>query len=201
MTRKKDAQTPAGTTKGGGVYPLAPTLPYIQEVTPVTIVSAIDDKGQQQPYQIAPDTGIFDAYELQGGSKQEIANGATLRSDPIDMSQFDSLIFYIACNLPTVAGNEEIDLVSLGNLTADDGTQLNLRGSSAPDGLQSKIAGVDAVFVDTLNDPSQTVGTGDNYYQYKVSGLHGMYVGISLKNNGDTASFGVYARKVAFRGT
>ena len=62
MVRKKDAQTPAGTSKGGGVYPLAPTLPYIQEVTPVTIVSAIDSKGQQQPYQIAQDSGIINAF-------------------------------------------------------------------------------------------------------------------------------------------
>ncbi len=200
MVRKKDVQTPAGTTKGGGVYPLAPTLPYIQEVTPVTIVSAIDNRGKQQPFAVAPETGIIDAYELQGGSAQTIANGGSLISDTIDCSLHDSIVFYFACSVPQLGNTLNIDMVSQGILTADNGFVMNLQGYTTAEGLQILEHGNSITTASEVLDDVHSPSFTPNMTQYKICNLHGMSVAILLRNGGDTGAFDLYYKLVGFKG-
>ena len=196
MVRKKDAQTPAGTTKGGGVYPLAPTMPYIQEVTPVTIVSAIDNRGKQQPYAVAPDTGILDSFDLQGGSVA-IADGATARSDPIDMSLYDSVILYPYASVPLLPGTLEFDICGGGVVTADDGTHLTMSTGL----LQIKHATDSVLFTDMLNDPDVTTDSATTLTQYKITDLHGLFIRIAIKNDtGGALTMNMYHKQVGFKG-
>jgi len=200
MVRQKDAQTPAGTAKGGGVYPLAPTLPYIQEVTPVTIISTVDNKGKQQPYTIAPDTGILDSFELQGGDSGSIADGATAVSDPIDMSLYDSLILYPYASVPLLPDKIEFDVIGGGSITADDGTQL-IMANSAGSLIQIKHATDSLLFTDLLNDPDTTPDSATTLTQYKITALHGLFISIAIKNDtGGALTMNMYHKKVRFLG-
>lgn len=200
MVRTKDAQTPAGTAKGGGVYPLAPTLPYIQEVTPVTIVSTVDTNGKQQPYTIAPDTGILDSFKLQGGDSGAVADGATAVSDPIDMSLYDSLILYPYASVPLLPDKIEFDVIGGGSITADDGTQL-IMDNSAGSLIQIKHATDSLLFTDLLNDPDTTPDSATTLTQYKITALHGLFISIAIKNDtGGALTMNMYHKKVRFLG-
>lgn len=198
--RTKDAQLPAGTVKGGSVFPLSPTLPFKQQVTPVCIVSTVDTKGKQQPYTVAPDTGVLDSFLLQGGDSGAISNGASAISDPIDMSLYDSLIIYPYASVPLLPNTLEIDVVGGGQVTADDGTLLTM-DASAGSLIQIKHATDSLLFTDVLNDPDTTPDSATTLTQYKITALHGFQISIAIKNDtGGTLTMNMYHKKVGFVG-
>lgn len=198
--RTKDVQLPSGTRKGSSVYPLAPTLPFKQQITPVTLVSAIDTNGKQQPYMVAPDTGILNAFELQGGSAT-IADGGTAVSDVIDMSLHDTLILFPWASAPLLPGTLEIDVVGAGIVQADDGTAIGMNSSTSGQ-TQIKHLTDSVLFTDLLNDPDVTTDSAVTALrQYKITGLHGLMVGIAIKNDtGSSLVMNCYQKKVRFMG-
>lgn len=197
---KRISPTPSGTVEGGAVYPLASNVAYEQSVQPVTIVSSLDTKGKQQPFTLAPNTGIVNSFGLQG-SPITCADGASIRTDNIDCSLHDSLIFYISKNNPIVAGTLEIDIIAQGTFQAEDGTNITLDNSSTTN-MQIKHNDAGLLFTDILNDPDQDAGIGaDNYYQYKVTDLHGLLIAVLLKNDsGGSLDFTMFHKLVNFRG-
>jgi len=210
MTRTKEAQTPAGTVKGGSIFPLSPTLPYIQEVTPVTIISTIDTKGKQQPYSIAEEGGLIDAFYNQGG-EVSIANGGSGYTDDIDCSLYDSIIFFFWLNVLTPLVNDKISVAVAmgGSYTADDGINIGTSGTKLP--LVSTFD--DPEFIDFVDDAtpedwvplSQTATNPTGVQPLVIRGLHGLKFRLRFQNNnalGTGAAIPVktYVKRLGFSG-
>ena len=209
MARQKDAQTPAGTTKGGGVYPLAPTLPYNQEVTPVTILSTIDSNGKQVPYSVAEEGGLLDSLEDQGGSIS-ISNGGFGFSDVIDCSLFDGILLFNWLNqlTPILDNRIEIDIVGGGMWTAQDGTAFDTVSTKLP----ITKTGDSATFIQVLNDPTPegysfltTTGAPTGIGVIVINGLHGLKFRLRYKNNdadgiGGAITLKCYTKAIGFKG-
>ena len=209
MVRKKDAQTPAGTVKGGSVYPISPTMPFIQEVQPVTLVSSIDDEGKQVPFTIAEEGGLLDSLENQGGSIS-ISNGGFGFSDVIDCSLYDGILLFNWLNqlTPVLTDRIEIDVVGGGTWTAQDGTQFDTTGTKLPIVKPQD----SATFIQVLNDPTPegyvfltTTGVPTGVGAILINGLHGLKFRLRYKNNdadgaGGAITMKCYTKAIGFRG-
>lgn len=198
MPKLRKQATPSGTVEGGEVFPLAPQVDYVQQVQPVCIVSSLDTKGKQQPFTIAPDAGVFNSFERQGGISI-LADGAIGVSDAIDMSLYDSLIIYPFMSVPLLPNTIEIDIVGSGQVMAEDGQLLSMATNTA---VQIKHPTDSLLFTDILNDPDTTPSSAvDALVQYKITGLHGLLIGIAIKNDtGGTLTATCYHKKIGFKG-
>lgn len=210
--RTKDAQLPAGTREGGGVFPLSPTLPFKQQVTPVTIVSTIDGDGKQQVFTAGEEGGLVDALENQGG-EISISNGGYGYTDVIDCSLYDSIIFFLWLNqsalLVPTADRLEVDIAMGGRWTATDGTLIDSTGTKLP-----IVSPPDnALFIDFVNDPTplnwvfvSTDATNPEAIQpLVIRGLHGLkfrlrFLNNNVMNNGAAIPVKTYVKRVGFQG-
>ena len=196
---KRISPTPSGTVEGGAVYPLAANVEYEQNVQPVTIVSSLDTKGKQQPFTVAPDTNVINSFSNQGDSVS-LTNNAIGVTDAIDMSLYVSLIIYPLSSAPLLPDTIEIDIVGRGSVMAEDGQLLSMATDTFPQISGSQTNSL--LFTDVLNDPDTAPASSvDALLQYKITGLHGLMVAISIKNTtGSTLTMSCYHKQVRFLG-
>jgi len=210
--RTKDAQLPAGTREGGGVFPLAPTLPFKQQITPVTIVSTIDGDGKQQVFTAGEEGGLEDGFALQDG-EVSITNGGSGYTDVIDCSLYDSVLFFLWLNqsLLLVPTNDRMGVAIAmdGQWTAKDGIRITSTGTKLP-----IVSPVDsAEFIDfNLDDTplnwviiSTEASNPEAIQPLMIRGLHGLkfrlrFQNNNVMNNGSAVPVKCYVKRIGFKG-
>jgi len=209
MTKRK-SPTPSGTVEGQSVYPLLSELDYNQNVQPVTILSSIDSQGKQQPFTVAEEGGVVNAFDNQGG-EISIANGGSGYTDTIDCSLYDSIIFFFWLNEFAPLLNDRISVaVAMGGAySADDGINIETTGTKLP--LVSPLD--NAEFIDFANDAtplawaptSQTATNPTGVQPLVIRGLHGLKFRLRFQNNdalgtGGAITAKTYVKRLGFKG-